>query len=83
MRIQKRLGSLGTKNAINYLLEDNYTECFRILLVYYDKFYNKDLDSRSTLQHKITTIKCARVDAKTNSVKLVKQLSDGITNTGD
>ena len=32
MRIQKRLGGLETKNAINFLLENNFKESFRILL---------------------------------------------------
>ena len=39
MRIQKRLGGLETKNAINFLLENNTIECFRILLSYYDRQY--------------------------------------------
>jgi tRNA 2-selenouridine synthase len=39
MRIQKRLGGLETKNAINFLLEKNTEECFRILLSYYDRQY--------------------------------------------
>jgi tRNA 2-selenouridine synthase len=46
MRIQKRLGSLNAKNAINYLAEDNYKESFRILLQYYDKHYSKGLKER-------------------------------------
>lgn len=41
IRIKKRLGGLETKNAINFLLEDNVKECFRILLAYYDKWYMK------------------------------------------
>lgn len=40
MRIQKRLGGLETKNAINFLLEKNTEECFRILLSYYDRQYS-------------------------------------------
>ena len=32
IRIQKRLGGLETKTAINHLLENNHKECFRILL---------------------------------------------------
>jgi len=47
MRIQKRLGGLGAKEAIAYLNEGNYTDCFRILLCYYDKFYAKDIEGRS------------------------------------
>ncbi len=49
LRIQKRLGGLGTKEAIAYLNEGNYADCFRILLCYYDKFYAKDIENRSEL----------------------------------
>lgn len=41
MRIQKRLGGQHAKEAIFQLLENNITECFRILLTYYDKEYNR------------------------------------------
>jgi len=43
IRIQKRLGGLETKIAINHLLENNHKECFRVLLKYYDKCYGKAL----------------------------------------
>ncbi|MDB5191255.1 MAG: tRNA 2-selenouridine(34) synthase MnmH [Segetibacter sp.] len=46
MRIQKRLGGLETKTAINFLLENNYKDCFAVLLKYYDKLYLKGLDKR-------------------------------------
>ena len=46
IRIQKRLGGLETKNAINHLLENNTKESFRILLTYYDKWYLKGLNNR-------------------------------------
>ncbi|HAK12338.1 MAG TPA: tRNA 2-selenouridine(34) synthase MnmH, partial [Chitinophagaceae bacterium] len=35
VRIKKRLGGLETKNAVNFLLEDDIANCFRILLKYY------------------------------------------------
>lgn len=50
IRIQKRLGGLETKTAISFLLEDDFTESFRILLAYYDKQYNKGLHNREDLQ---------------------------------
>jgi tRNA 2-selenouridine synthase len=56
IRIQKRLGSLETRNSINYLLENNVGECFRTLLTYYDRWYLKSLHNRenlNTLLHKI------------------------------
>lgn len=46
MRIQKRLGGLETKTALNFLAENDLKECFRILLHYYDKLYTKALDNR-------------------------------------
>jgi tRNA 2-selenouridine synthase len=56
IRIQKRLGGLETKTAINYLLENNHRESFRILLKYYDKYYEKGLHKREPLSELLTTI---------------------------
>jgi tRNA 2-selenouridine synthase len=41
-RIEKRLGGLETKNAIQYLNEGATKEAFEILLKYYDKWYDKN-----------------------------------------
>jgi tRNA 2-selenouridine synthase len=71
MRIQKRLGGLETKTAINYLLEDNIVESFRILLHYYDKLYHKGLHNRENLSSLLTTIPSDNIDAE----KMAKQLS--------
>ena len=46
IRIKKRLGGLETKTAIGYLIEDNITESFSVLLNYYDKLYKKGLYNR-------------------------------------
>jgi tRNA 2-selenouridine synthase len=62
IRIQKRLGGLETKNAINFLLENNHKECFRILLMYYDKWYNKGLHNRERLPEILHKISCYSVD---------------------
>lgn len=67
MRIQKRLGGLETKNAINFLLEDNFAESFRILLQYYDKLYGKGLQNRKNLEQLLHKIACKCVDSKMNS----------------
>ena len=37
-RIKEKLGGLNAKMAIEFLEQDNYSECFNILLKYYDKF---------------------------------------------
>lgn len=62
MRIQKRLGGLETKNAINFLLENNPTACFNILLLYYDKWYIKGLNNRDNLPTLLNKISCTNVD---------------------
>lgn len=67
IRIQKRLGGLETKTAINYLIEDNLTESFRILLKYYDKQYLKGLHSRENLDDLLHKIECETVDAVKNA----------------
>lgn len=70
IRIQKRLGGLETKNAINYLLENNIKESFRILLKYYDKFYEKSLHNRENLVGLLQKIDCDSIDAKVNARKI-------------
>jgi tRNA 2-selenouridine synthase len=64
IRIQKRLGGLETKTSINYLLENNHKECFRILLTYYDKWYLKGLLNRENLSAQLNKIPCPGVDVK-------------------
>lgn len=79
IRIQKRLGGLDTKNAINYLLEDNHKEAFRILLKYYDKYYNKALQAREHWDDLVTKINCETVDPKVNA-GLIQNLKVNIQN---
>lgn len=50
-RIKKRLGGLETKNAIEFLTNNDVRSCFSILLAYYDKHYNKS--SLEYNKHKI------------------------------
>jgi tRNA 2-selenouridine synthase len=71
LRIQKRLGGLETKNAINFLVENNYRECFRILLSYYDKWYQKGLYNRENISSLLNKIPCTGVDTETNIQKLL------------
>jgi len=74
IRIQKRLGNLETKNAINYLHENNTVECFRILLKYYDKWYLKSLHNRNNLNSLLVSISCENVGLD-NTRALRKQAS--------
>lgn len=49
LKIEKRLGGLETKNAINFLIQENPKECFTILLKYYDKLYANSLLKRENI----------------------------------
>ncbi|HEV8285561.1 MAG TPA: tRNA 2-selenouridine(34) synthase MnmH [Chitinophagaceae bacterium] len=71
LRIQKRLGGLEAKNAINFLLENNTTECFRILLKYYDKWYLKSLHNRENVNSLLINIPCESVGPQ--NAKVLRQ----------
>jgi tRNA 2-selenouridine synthase len=73
-RITKRLGGLETKNALQYLEEGNFTECFRILLNYYDKLYFKGLNNRENLDGILHTIRAERVTKENASLLLRQQV---------
>ena len=73
IRIQKRLGGLETKTAINYLLEENQKECFRVLLKYYDKWYGKALVNRQNLPALFNKITCNSVDVTTITNILINE----------
>ncbi len=72
-RIQKRLGGLETKSAINFLSENNIRECFSILLKYYDKLYHKGLHSRKNYESLLNIIPCPNVNSSINANKLSLQ----------
>lgn len=72
IRIQKRLGPLETKTAINHLLEDNISDCFAILLKYYDKQYKKGLlERKPELVHTIT---CSNTNAANNAILIANTI---------
>jgi tRNA 2-selenouridine synthase len=73
-RIQKRLGGLETKTALGYLVEDNISGCFDILLKYYDKKYKKSLANREEADLLIKMVKCHMVDPENNAIILADQL---------
>lgn len=75
IRIRKRLGGLDTKMAINYLLEENIKESFRILLKYYDKHYGKALANRENINELLHTVPCSSIDALRNAQMLLETLS--------
>ncbi len=71
LRIQKRLGGLETKNALQHLEAGKLKDCFGILLRYYDKWYGKGLNNRENLASLLNKIPCKGVDTKTNVQKLL------------
>lgn len=66
IRIQKRLGGLETKTAVQFMQEGNTKESFRILLKYYDKYYNKSLQNRPNTDAVMNRIVLPTVDAANN-----------------
>jgi tRNA 2-selenouridine synthase len=73
IRIQKRLGGLDTKTAINHLLENNVSDCFRILLSYYDKQY---IQSMEKVNRKATVISANTVDESNTAILLLNALNN-------
>lgn len=67
LRIERKLGGLETKNAIGFLREGNIDACFRILLAYYDKLYERGLHHRENLTALLNKIPCTSVAAKANA----------------
>ena len=53
---QKSWKSFFFANKKCVLLEKNHKECFRILLKYYDKYYEKGLHNRESLADLLTTV---------------------------
>lgn len=74
IRIKKRLGGLETKTAICFLVEDNYKECFRILLKYYDKWYSKGLENRDNLDGLLHRICCNTINVTANAEKVLDDI---------
>jgi tRNA 2-selenouridine synthase len=83
MRIQKRLGGLETKTAVNCLLENDIRGCFEVLLKYYDKHYGKALHNRPQLKEVIQNIEAPDVDAMANTQKILSTVYErGTATTG-
>ncbi|MBA2614088.1 MAG: tRNA 2-selenouridine(34) synthase MnmH [Bacteroidetes bacterium] len=74
VRIKKKLGGLETKNAVNFILEDDLINCFSVLLKYYDRLYLKNTYKREEAEKKITLLDLISVDAKINSEKLIQHV---------
>jgi tRNA 2-selenouridine synthase len=71
LRIKKKLGGLETKNAINFLIEDDVESSFNILLTYYDKLYLKGAYNRENAETLIHKIEVPAVDPSENAATLL------------
>ena len=72
LKIQKRLGGLNTKNAIQFLSEGNFIAAFSILLKYYDKMYLESLQNRQGIDFLLNKIICQKAESK-NASRLIGQ----------
>ena len=75
LRISKRLGGLETKTALNHLAENNITECFRVLLMYYDKQYGKSLLNRPDPAPSVHTITCEESGSLSTAKKILQLIN--------
>lgn len=67
LRIQKRLGGLETKTAVNFLVENNIEGAFSILLKYYDKVYLKNIEAAAIPKFKTEKIVASEVNSIDNA----------------
>jgi len=67
-RIAKRLGGQDAKLATELINEGNITEAFRILLAYYDRFYDR---SSFENRNRYETLHCETTDATINANALL------------
>ena len=74
VRIKKKLGGLETKNAVNFILEDDLKSCFALLLNYYDRLYLKSTYKREDAETKIKQIEFNSVNAKNNTEKILQNV---------
>ena len=77
-RIQKRLGGLEAKNAINHVLNNDIAACFTILLTYYDKWYLKGLNNRENLSSFLNKIPCKSVDVVENTKQVLSCVTSNV-----
>ncbi|MEO5908285.1 MAG: tRNA 2-selenouridine(34) synthase MnmH [Ginsengibacter sp.] len=72
LRIQKRLGGLNTKNAIQFLSDGDLHSAFSILLKYYDKMYGESLLNREGIASLLKKIPCNKVNPE-NAKLLIEE----------
>jgi len=73
VRIQKRLGGLETKNAVQFLSDNNIIAAFAILLKYYDRWYEKNTLSASPPKLLVKQFDAEKVDPIKNAILVEKR----------
>jgi len=73
VRIQKRLGGLETKNAIQFLKENNIIAAFAILLKYYDRWYEKNTLNAKQPKLLVQQFIAEKVDPINNAILVEKR----------
>lgn len=72
VRIQKRLGGLEAKMAVNYLIENDLHGAFGVLLHYYDRFYTKSMSNmREKPEQVFKKVSLETVDKVENAKKVL------------
>jgi len=72
VRIQKRLGGLEAKTAVNHLIENDFHGAFGVLLHYYDRFYTKSMSNmREQPEQIFNKINLETVDNVENAKKVL------------
>ncbi|MES2681544.1 MAG: tRNA 2-selenouridine(34) synthase MnmH [Bacteroidota bacterium] len=77
VRITKKLGGLEAKTAVNFLMDDDISACFELLLKYYDKLYHKNELKRKLDNTSVVHIDCDTTDAQTNLQKISDHANRG------
>jgi tRNA 2-selenouridine synthase len=72
IRIQKRLGGLETKTAVEYITAGALKEAFSILLKYYDKWYEKNAKNQELPKIEVIPVLSEIVNANHNAHLLEK-----------
>jgi len=72
MRIQKRLGGLETKTAVDFITAGALKEAFSILLKYYDKWYEKNSKNEALPKIELIPVSSEMVDPALNASLLEK-----------
>jgi tRNA 2-selenouridine synthase len=73
-RIRKRLGGLRTQQAIDLLQQKQLAAAFDVILDYYDKTYQYDLEKRQVLIHTVEVTNCSDAQSAALLIEAARRL---------